>query len=198
MEKLKVSELLEYWKEKYLETKLDKIIKEEILKKTVYKKSIFSSILKYTSVLASFLVVIFIWYFFLNIEKASPDLSVIENENNSIVEEINQKALNKKSNVELNSTFEDIQSNDSFKKELINKNTIIKDNIATIQNKTENIENNKSLWWFAIQRSTSLWVSWVEIWNNKKDYKYFLVGIVLFIATIIMLLLLIKKKRKKE
>jgi len=197
MEKLKVSELLEYWKEKYLETKLDKIIKEEILKKTVYKKSIFSSILKYTSVLASFLVVIFIWYFFLNIEKASPDLSVIENENNSIVEEINQKALNKKSNVELNSTFEDIQSNDSFKKELINKNTIIKDNIATIQNKTENIENNKSLWWFAIQRSTSLWVSWVEIWNNKKDYKYFLVGIVLFILIVIILLVLIRKKEKK-
>jgi len=196
MEELKVSELLEYWKEKYLETRLDKRIKEKILEKTIYKKSIFSSVLKYTSVLASFLVVIFIWYFFLNIEKASPDLSVIENENNSIVEEINQKVANKKSKIELNSTFEDIQSNDSFKKELINKNTIIKDNIATIQNKTENIENNKSLWWFAIQRSTNLWISWAEIWNNKKDYKYFLFGIISFIS-IIILFFLIRSKRKK-
>lgn len=89
MEKIKLSSLLEFWKNDTNNLKLDKFVKEQILKKTVYRKSIFSYIVKYSVAFSTMLVIITFYFFY-----TKNDLSVKKNYNSFLSQEVsNEKTI---------------------------------------------------------------------------------------------------------
>jgi len=198
MNKIKLSELLEFGRQDYNSLKLDNKIKEKILEKTIYRKSIFSSIFKYTTVFTSFIIFVIFWVIFYQnmryFENTSWTLSVSKNNVSLLkIKEENNRNISVSEDRIMNNIPKSVEKDNMWykSKKMINNNSL------------DSLSDSAWWWrWFTVQSSSTLGVIWSvseEGWN-KEMQKNIIILLGFILITIILIYLWIKlfKSKKKK